>query len=285
MGRDARPVRRQARHGFICTACGTQFAPSEAAPQSCPICQDDRQFVPADGQRWTTLEALGNNHVNAYREYEPGLIGIGTYPRFAIGQRALLLCTPHGNVLWDCISLLDRATLTLINGLGGLSAIAISHPHFYTTMVEWSSAFGTVPIYLHAADRQWIMRPDAAVHLWEGDTFALLEGITLIHCGGHFPGGSVLHWAHGAGGRGALCASDISMVAMDRTSVSFMHSYPNLVPLSAQQVTAIATALEPFEFESIYGIFFDLVIATAGKPRFKASVERYVAAIGAVASP
>jgi hypothetical protein len=285
MGHD-RPIHspHQTAQRFICAACGTQFAPSEVAPPSCPICQDDRQFVPADGQRWTTLEALGNSHVNAYREYEPGLIGIGTYPRFAIGQRALLVCTPHGNVLWDCIALLDRATVTLINGLGGLGAIGISHPHFYTTMVEWSAAFGAVPIYLHAADRQWIMRPDPAVYLWEGETLALLEGITLIRCGGHFPGGSVLHWANGAGGRGVLCASDIAMVAMDRASVSFMHSYPNLVPLSAQQVTAVATALEPFEFDRIYGIFFDLVIATAGKQRLKASVERYVAAIGGRAS-
>jgi hypothetical protein len=286
MERDAASIHRPhpARHGFICIACGTQFAPSEVAPPSCPICEDDRQFVPAGGQRWTTLEALGNSHVNGYREYEPGLIGIGTYPRFAIGQRALLVCTPHGNVLWDCVALLDRATVTLINGLGGLSAIGISHPHFYTTMVEWSGAFGGVPVYLHAADRQWIMRPDPAVHLWEGETFPLLEGITLIRCGGHFPGGSVLHWANGAGGRGVLCASDIAMVAMDRASVSFMHSYPNLVPLSAQQVTTIATAVEPFEFDRIYGIFFDLVIAGAGKRRLKASVERYVAAIGGTAS-
>ena len=274
----------QARSGFICTACGTQFAPSKTAPQSCAICQDDRQFVPPEGQRWTTLEALANSHVNAYREYEPGLIGVGTYPRFAIGQRALLVCTPYGNVLWDCVALLDQATRTLINGLGGLSAIGISHPHFYTTMVEWSRAFGAVPVYLHAADRQWIMRPDAAVRVWEGETLPLLRGVTLIRCGGHFPGGSVLHWADGAEGRGVLCASDIAMVAMDRASVSFMHSYPNLVPLSVQQVTALAIALEPFEFDRIYGIFFDLTIAAAAKQRLKASVERYVAAISRASS-
>ena len=287
MGRNDTSAHRphQARHAFVCTACGTQFAPSEVAPRGCEICEDDRQFVPPDGQRWTTLEALAKGHVNAYREYEPGLIGIGTHPRFAIGQRALLVCTPYGNVLWDCVALLDRATVTVINGLGGLSAIGISHPHFYTTMVEWSGAFGRIPIYLHAADRQWIMRPDPAVRLWEGETFPLWEGLTLIRCGGHFPGGSVLHWANGAGGRGVLCASDIAMVAMDRASVSFMHSYPNLVPLSARQVAAIATALEPFEFDRIYGIFFDLVIATAGKQRLKASVERYVAAVSGAAAP
>src|SRR5215204_1049159 len=79
-------------------------------------------------------------------------------PAFGIGQRAILAHTPAGNVLWDCLALIDEATVDLLNGLGGVSAIAISHPHYYTTMVEWSRALGGVPIYLHAADRQWVMR-------------------------------------------------------------------------------------------------------------------------------
>src|SRR6202049_863977 len=172
---------------FICTACGTQYAPEDAAPQSCVICEDERQYVPPRGQTWTTLPALAAGHFNGYREYEPGVIAIGTQPGFAIGQRALILRTPGGNVLWDCISMIDAATVTLIDGLGGLKAIAISHPHFYTSMVEWSGAFGGVPIHLHAADRAWIMRPDSIVNLGEAKTFALLPDITLIRCGGHFP--------------------------------------------------------------------------------------------------
>src|ERR1700686_2593573 len=172
---------------FICTACGTQYALSEVPPPLCTICEDERQYMPPRGQTWTTLPALAAGHFNSYREYEPGVIGIGTQPTFAIGQRALLVRPKGGNVLWDCISMLDAATVTLINALGGIKAIAISHPHFYTSMVEWSRAFGGVPIYLHAADRTWIMRPDSIVHLWEGETFALLPDITLIRCGGHFP--------------------------------------------------------------------------------------------------
>jgi hypothetical protein len=108
------------------------------------VCDDERQ-IPPEGQSWTTLERLRISHHNGFRQYEPGLIGIGTTPKFAIGQRALLLCAPEGNILWDCIPLIDDATVTLINGLGGLRAIAISHPHFYTTLVEWSRAFGTSP--------------------------------------------------------------------------------------------------------------------------------------------
>jgi hypothetical protein len=143
---------------FICATCGTQFAASEGPPAECAICQDPRQFVPLSGQQWTTLEELRARHRNAWQECEPGLIGIGSTPEFAIGQRALLLRTPVGNFLWDCVSLIDGATVELIRSLGGLRGIAISHPHYYATMVEWSRAFHDVPIYLHAADRAWVMR-------------------------------------------------------------------------------------------------------------------------------
>jgi len=169
-----------------------QYAPTDAAPAQCIICEEERQYVPPTGQTWTTLPALAARAFNSYREHEPGLIGIGTQPQFAIGQRALLVCTPNGNVLWDCISLLDAATIALINGLGGLKAIAISHPHFYTTMVEWSRAFGGVPIHLHADDRQWIMRRDPAIKHWDGETLELLPDVTLIRGGGHFPGGTMV---------------------------------------------------------------------------------------------
>jgi hypothetical protein len=264
---------------FICTACGAQFTPGEAPPAHCPICEDERQYVPSRGQTWTTLPALAASHFNSYREHAPGVIGIGTQPAFAIGQRALLLRTAGGNVLWDSISLVDAATVMLLRALGGIKAIAISHPHFYTAMVEWSRAFGGVPIHLHAADRAWIMRPDPAIHLWEGDTLALVPGVTLVRCGGHFPGGTVLHWAEGAGGRGVLCSGDIAAVDPDRKSVSFMKSYPNFIPLSAGEVEAIAAALAPFAFDTIYGHYFDRVIPTGAKAVLAASVARYLAAI------
>jgi hypothetical protein len=264
---------------FICTACGTQYPPSSVAPRQCVICEEERQYVPPRGQTWTTLAGLAAGHFNSYRQHEPGVIGIGTQPQFAIGQRALVVSTPNGNVLWDCIALLDPATVTLIEGLGGLKAIAISHPHFYTTMVEWSRAFGGIPIHLHADDRRWIMRPDPAVQLWKGETLKLMPDVTLIRCGGHFPGGTVLHWAKGAGGRGVLCSSDIATVATDRKFLSFMRSYPNLIPLSAKQVTGIAAALEPFAFDTIYGHFFDRVVASGGKRTLEISVKRYVDAL------
>ena len=138
---------------------------------------------------------------------------------------------------------------TLINGLGGLKAIAISHPHFYTTMAEWSRAFGGVPVHLHADDQRWIMRPDPCIKLWRGETLALLPDVTLIRGGGHFPGGSMLHWAKGAEGRGVVCAADIATVNMDRKSFTFMRSYPNFIPLSAKGAQAIRAALTPYRFD------------------------------------
>jgi hypothetical protein len=266
---------------FICTACGMQYAPTDAAPAQCIVCEEERQYVPPGGQTWTTLPALAARAFNSYREHEPGLIGIGTQPQFAIGQRALLVCTPDGNILWDCISLLDAATVALIKGLGGLKAIAISHPHFYTTMVEWSRAFGGVPIHLHADDRQWIMRPDPAIKHWDGETLELLPDVTLIRGGGHFPGGTMLHWAKGAEGRGVLLSSDIATVTTDRKFFTFMYSYPNLIPLNAAQVRGIAASVAPFRFDRIYGHYFDRVIPSGGEEVMKKSVDRYIKAIGA----
>ena len=263
---------------FICAACGTQYPPSEQPPALCRICEEERQYVPPGGQSWSTLDALRLSHMNSYREYEPAVIGIGSQPSFAIGQRALLVRTPGGNILWDCIATLDAATVTMIKGLGGLQAITISHPHFYTTMGEWARAFGC-PIHLNAADRDWIMNPNPAVKLWQGDTFKLWDGVTLIRCGGHFEGGTVLHWAGGAGGRGVVCAGDILAVTTDRKWLSFMRSYPNFIPLSAREVEHIGAAMQPFPFDVLYGHYFDRVIEKGAKSVLEQSIARYIAAV------
>ena len=264
---------------FLCTTCGTQFAESDQPPANCPICEDPRQYVKPTGQAWTTPDRLRLTHFNTLRARELGLIGIGIEPHFAIGQRALFLRTPAGNVLWDCVSLLDPAVVEAVRALGGIAAIAISHPHYYTNMVEWSQAFGA-PIYLHGDDREWVMRPDDAIVFWEGETRALLPGLTLIRCGGHFPGGTVLHWAGGADGRGALLSGDILQVVADRKHVSFMWSYPNYIPLPAATIRRIVAVVEPFAFDRIYGAFWHGVIASDGKEVVRRSAERYLRAIG-----
>jgi hypothetical protein len=263
---------------FVCKACGTQFPPSDEPPPACPTCEDERQFVPASGQGWTTLEQLRRTHSNTYRQCEDGLIGIGTVPHFAIGQRALLILSRHGNVLWDCLTLIDEATVTLMEALGGISAIAVSHPHYYAAMNEWAAAFDA-PVHLHAADRQWVMRPGERLVFWNGETMALQPGLTLVRCGGHFAGGTVLHWAGGAGGRGALLTGDILQVVEDRRHVSFLRSYPNLIPLSGACVRRIAGRIEDLEFDRVYGAFWGRVIAEGGKAAVLRSAERYVDAV------
>lgn len=266
---------------FLCTTCGVQHAESPAPPDRCAICEDERQYVGWGGQSWTTLDALRADHSNEVREEEPGLVGIGTTPKFGIGQRALLVRSPGGNVLWDCISLLDDATVAAIRNLGGLAAVAVSHPHYYASMVEFSRAFGGVPVHLHADDRRWVMRPDPAVEFWEGETRPLHDGLTLIRCGGHFEGGTVLHWPAGAGGKGALLTGDILQVCPDRRHVGFMYSYPNYIPLPAEAVRRASAAVEPFAFDRIHGFMFGLTIREDARAAVARSAERHLRWIGA----
>ena len=67
------------------------------------------------------------------------------------------------------------------------------------------------------------MRHGPAVRLWEGDTLELWDGVTLVRCGGHFPGGTVMHWAGGAGGRGIVCAGDI-LDGRHRPQMAVLHA-------------------------------------------------------------
>jgi glyoxylase-like metal-dependent hydrolase (beta-lactamase superfamily II) len=182
--------------------------------------------------------------------------------------------SPQGNVLWDCITVVDDATIEAVRGAGGIRAIAISHPHYYSCMVEWSHAFDA-PVYLHEADRQWVMRPDSSIEFWSGATKELWNGMTLINAGGHFDGGTVLH----VPGVDALLVGDILQVAQDRDWVSFMYSYPNYIPLSAAKVESIVAAVEPFEFDRIYGAWWDRNVRVDAKSAVRRSAERYKRAL------
>ena len=264
---------------FICVTCGTQFADADLPPGRCPICDEVRQYVNPRGQTWTTMRELRGDHRNVLTAEEPHLTGIRTEPGFAIGQRALLVQTADGNVLWDCVSLFDDETERAVRALGGVAAIAISHPHYYSSMAEWSRTFGDAPVYVHAADREWVMRSGSSLVLWEGDTHPLPGGLTLIRCGGHFSGAAALHWPDGAGGRGALLTGDTLQVVPDRQHVSFMYSYPNLIPLDGGAVRRIADALRGFRFDRVYGAFAGRVISSDGAAAVRRSVDRYLRAI------
>ena len=142
---------------FVCHFCGTQHADADSPPERCVICTDDRQHVEWTGQRWTTTEELASGR-RARIELDGDVLGIGLDPAMPIPQRALLATTNAGNVLWDCLAVVTPEAVDDLQARGGVTAIAISHPHFYTAMVEWSNALGGVPIYLHEADRAWVQR-------------------------------------------------------------------------------------------------------------------------------
>jgi glyoxylase-like metal-dependent hydrolase (beta-lactamase superfamily II) len=259
---------------FVCRTCATQFAESSEPPPSCPICEDERQYVGPGGQEWTTLEELAGGHRCDVRE-DAGYLGVGIEPSFAIGQRLLLAETPEGNVLWDMIPLVDDAAVAAVRARGDVRAIAISHPHYYSGMVEWSDALGGVPILLHEADSEWIMRPDPKVELWSGDVKELAGGLTLLRLGGHYPGGTVLHDANTS----TLLSGDIVMVIPDRRFVSFMWSYPNLIPLPAAEVLRIAGVLEQWPFERILGAWWDRLVPRDGSEVVRRSAARYAARV------
>lgn len=268
---------------FLCETCGVQYAPvaanPDAPPARCPVCEDERQYVGRHGQRWTTVEALlADGRRNELSEIEPGLVTINTRPSFAIGQQAHLIRTPVGNLLWESLSLCDERTAAAVGELGGIAAIAISHPHFYSAMVEWSHAFDHAPIWLPAVDREWVMRPDPAIHFWDGERCEPLSGsgLTLIRVGGHFPGSTVLLWPQGAAGKGALFSGDLPQVAADPRWVSFLYSYPNMIPLSAAEVTRIAQQLADYRFDRLYGSWAGRVVGTDASAVVQRSATRYV---------
>jgi hypothetical protein len=268
-----------AADGPICVACGTEYPPG-APPDICAICTDERQYVPPGGQRWTTMADLARGHrvewTGLSTGLSPGLHQLTVAPHFAIGQRALLIETADGNVLWDCIALLDEATRDRIARLGGIAGIAISHPHYYTTHRAWAEAFDA-PVWLHQDDAAWVQRPHRRVRHWQGDTAPLGPGLTLIRAGGHFEGGTVLHRAEGGG---ILFSGDVLQVTPDG-NVSVMRSYPNLIPVAAPTIRRVAAALEPFAFDTVHGGFPGRTIPSGARAAVARSVSRYLAALGA----
>jgi hypothetical protein len=258
----------------ICVTCGTQFPPAGAPPATCPICTDERQYVGAGGQQWSDREQLRAGHRNEIRAEEPGLTGIVTEPKFGIGQRALLV----DGLLWDCVTLLDDAAEAAVEQAGGLRAIAISHPHYYSAMVDWAERFD-VPILLHADDAEHVMRPSPRVEHWSGERRALWNGLELIRLGGHFAGATVCLWPAGADGRGALLSGDVIQVVADRDWASFMWSYPNFIPLAAHEVERIRGVVEDLDFDRLYGAFAWAVMDPDAKSKVLRSADRYVAAL------
>jgi hypothetical protein len=259
---------------FHCVTCGAQYPPADTPPAHCPICEDERQYVGLDGQRWITAEELRGDHASRVEEVEPGLLGVGVEPGFAIGQRALHV----DGLLWDCVPLLDDDGAAALDAAGGVHTIAISHPHYYTGMADVAERLDA-RILLHEADRQWITRPSARVELWSGERRAVGDGLELVRLGGHFDGGTVCVWDGGADGRGALLSGDIVQVIPDRRFVSFMYSYPNLIPLSAREILRMREVLAGLRFDRIHGAWWGTVVDGDARAKVLRSADRYVDAL------
>ena len=259
----------------ICETCGTQYAEAPAPPARCPVCADERQFVGWNGQTWTTHEALAARHTLRLED-DNGLLGIGLAPAFAINQRALHLPTDAGNILWECVSLVTDAALAQLEARGGVDRIVVSHPHFYSAMVEWSEALGGVPILLHEADKDWVRRPSPRIRFWSGEEHRLSDAVTLVRVGGHFPGSTALHWRDGPRTGGALFPGDTPSVAMDRLHVTFMYSYPNYWPMRPNEVRRIRSRLEEYAFEDVFGFTWGRNIVGGARRTVDASFERYL---------
>src|SRR5699024_8513371 len=222
---------------LICATCGVEY--DEPVPAVCPICADERQWVPAAGLQGASREALGGSG-QGLRWYpvERGRVQIGTEPGVGIGQTAQLISTPPGSLLWDPTGYVDAGTVELVLEQGPVLAVAASHPHMFGVQSAWADALDA-PVLVCAADEQWLGRRSSRIQFWQ-DTFKVAPGLRLHRIGGHFPGAAVAYWTEGAEGRGVLLSADTVFPNPDRATVGFMRSYPNKLPLSGQVVRRIA---------------------------------------------
>jgi hypothetical protein len=258
---------------WICRTCAVEQPDTAEPAGSCAICSDERQYVLPAGQRWTTMAALvAEGHRGAVGEVEPGLEGISVAPKVGIGQRALLVRTPAGNLLWDPTGYLDDELVAAVTAAGGVAAVASSHPHMFGAQVTWGERFDA-PVWVQAADRSWVQRDDARIQTW-GESSEVLPGVTLHRIGGHFPGSAVARLV-GADGKGVLLTGDTVAGTPDERRVSFLRSFPNKIPLSAAVVRRVADRVLALDFDRLYDNVGGQVLADA-HGQVARSAERYI---------
>lgn len=257
----------------LCATCAVEQPSEGPLPAVCPICADERQYVPPGGQRWTTLDALAADGTRgSLIGLEPGITAIATEPGVGIGQHSLLVATPAGNLLWEPTGYVDDALADQVQRVGGVAAIAASHPHMYGVQLEWSRRFGDAPVHVAAADREWLQRRGDAVAVWDGQA-EVLPGVVLHRIGGHFPGSAVARIA-GHDGRGVLLSGDTALVTPDGL-VTFQRSFPNHLPLSAAVVSRIADALGALAFDRLIDNF-GRVVPEGAAGIVRRSADRYI---------
>ena len=264
---------------WICVTCATQYAPSDMPPASCPVCEDDRQYVDWNGQQWTTHAELQKQYKLRIGD-DDGLLAIAVDGAFAIPQRLLHLRTDAGHILWESLGLVTDEAVDALRAAGGVDRIVISHPHFYSSMVEWSDALGGVQILLHEADKDWVRRPSDRIKYWRGDLLKLSNDVTLINTAGHFDSSTALHWTKGPRGQ-TLFSGDSPHVTQDRRQVTFMHSVPNFTPMAPSAVRRMQRVLAPFDFDDVYGYSWGRNLLGNGRAIVDASFDNYLKRVAA----
>ena len=235
---------------IICSTCGTYY-PADAAPSICRICEDERQYLPDGGQSWTTPKDLVRKYSIHLNKLHERLYEIEINPMFAIGQRALLVLSEQGNILWDCIPMLDELTIEFIRSKGGLKAIAFSHPHYYSNMNDWAEVFNC-PVYIHKNDEEHIVSKGSHICLWEGNELELWDGMKIVLIGGHFEGSSILHIPF-LSKSGTILCGDTLFLSPSRKHFSVFRSYPNKIPLPSKEMNRIKMRFDEIPFDSFYG--------------------------------
>jgi hypothetical protein len=258
----------------ICSTCGTAY-PEQPAPETCIICLDERQWVPAKGQIWISAEDIPQTHSVKLNRLQDRLYEMEINPMFAIGQRALLILSEQGNVLWDCIPLLDELTTAFIRSKGGLKAICFSHPHFYSNMNDWAESFDC-PIYIHKNDAEHIMIRGERVQLWEGDELALWDGMKIMLIGGHFAGSSILRVPF-LSEKGTIICGDSLFLSPSKKHFSVVYSSPNRIPLPLAEMRRIKKRFDAISFDSFYGYIKTQNLKEGVKDIFERSMNRYFA--------
>ncbi|WP_231735891.1 hydrolase [Arthrobacter sp. YC-RL1] len=260
-----------------CAGCAVEFPPGSKPTGQCPICADERQYIPGGTQRWVSTEELvAAGRDLEFTTLEPGLTAV-TAPEVGIGQSGLLLETAAGSLLFDVPGIITDEAVRRISERGPLRAIVASHPHMYGVQQQYSQALGDPPIYVARKDAGWVQYSSNAVVEWD-EPFEVLPGVWLHQVGGHFPGSTVALWPAGAGGRGVLLAGDAIFPVADG-NVTFLRSYPNRIPLSAAVVRRLAAKVGELEFDRLYNNFSSVVPRDAHRI-VQFSAERYARWVG-----
>ena len=256
---------------WLCAACAVEYPAGDAHPRACAICEDERQYVPPSGQSWTSLQRLQREGTSVtVSELEPDLYALRAEPRVGIGQQALLLCTPEGNLLWDPTGYVDEAAAAAVQDLGGAAIVASSHPHMFGAQTSWSRMLGSPPVLVNESDRHWVQREDPCIRTWSGEE-EVLPGVTLRRIGGHFPGSAVVHWD-----RGVVLSGDTVFPGPSEKWVTFQRSFPNDIPLSAAVVCRVADRVCERPFDRLYGNVGNRVLSDARGAVLR-SADRYIA--------